>query len=108
MEQVTQQNAANAEETASSSEEMSAQAESLKEIVLRLNAMITGESAQMNSYQGGSGAGGGYSNQLQRRTNDQPKPLNKNKGTAMAKPKKSTHAVKPEEVIPLEDDDGGF
>ncbi len=108
MEQVTQQNAANAEETASSSEEMSAQAESLKEIVLRLNAMITGESAQTSAYQGGSGTGGGYSNQPQRQTNYQPKPLNKNKGTAMAKPKKSTHAVKPEEVIPLEDDGGGF
>ena len=44
MDQVTQQNAANAEETASSSEELSAQAESLKAIVDRIAKEVgTGE-----------------------------------------------------------------
>jgi methyl-accepting chemotaxis protein len=42
MDKVTQQNAANAEETASSSEELSAQATSLKDIVGDLVALVTG------------------------------------------------------------------
>lgn len=45
MDKITQSNAANAEETASSSEEMSAQAQSLQDIVVRLNKVIMGDSA---------------------------------------------------------------
>jgi methyl-accepting chemotaxis protein len=43
MEQVTQTTAANAEESASAAEELNAQAESLRDIVRRLNALVGGE-----------------------------------------------------------------
>jgi methyl-accepting chemotaxis protein/methyl-accepting chemotaxis protein-1 (serine sensor receptor) len=42
MEQVTQKTAANAEESASASEELNAQSETLKDVVVRLTAMIGG------------------------------------------------------------------
>ena len=46
MDKVTQQNAANAEESASASEELSAQAESMKEVVNQLVALVGGAGAQ--------------------------------------------------------------
>jgi methyl-accepting chemotaxis protein len=46
MDKVTQQNAANAEESASASEELSAQAESMKEVVSQLMAMVGGAGSQ--------------------------------------------------------------
>jgi methyl-accepting chemotaxis protein len=46
MDKVTQQNAANAEESASASEELSAQAESMTQIVDQLVALVNGSSAQ--------------------------------------------------------------
>jgi hypothetical protein len=46
MDKVTQQNAANAEESASASEELSAQAVSMKEIVGQLVAMVGGAGTQ--------------------------------------------------------------
>jgi len=42
MEQVTQKNAANAEQSASASQELNAQAESMREMVGKLNAMVGG------------------------------------------------------------------
>jgi hypothetical protein len=42
MDKVTQQNAANAEESASASEELSAQAESMNEVVAQLTALVGG------------------------------------------------------------------
>ena len=47
MDKVTQQNAANAEESASASEELSAQAESMKEVVDQLVALVGGAGARM-------------------------------------------------------------
>src|SRR6056297_3103115 len=108
MEQVTQQNAANAEETASSSEEMSAQAESLNEIVSRLNEMITGVASDGNHGYSGSTGGGGYSKPKKRASNYQRQPLSKGKGASITKPSKQTHAVSPDDIIPLEDDGGDF
>src|SRR6056297_1210009 len=108
MEQVTQQNAANAEETASSSEEMSAQAESLNEIVSRLNEMITGISSNGSQGYSGSTGGGGYSKPKKRASNYQRQPLSKGKGASITKPSKQTHAVSPDDIIPLEDDGGDF
>ena len=46
MDQVTQKNAANAEESASASEELSAQAESMKEVVSQLVTLVGGAKSQ--------------------------------------------------------------
>jgi hypothetical protein len=46
MEQVTQSNAANAEESAAAAEELNAQAEAMKEIVEALRNMVDGNSTQ--------------------------------------------------------------
>jgi methyl-accepting chemotaxis protein len=46
MDKVTQKNAANAEESASASEELSAQAESMNEVVSKLVALVGGSNAQ--------------------------------------------------------------
>ncbi|MBW8000828.1 MAG: methyl-accepting chemotaxis protein [Planctomycetes bacterium] len=51
MDKVTQQNAANAEESASASEELSAQAESMTQVVGDLIALVSGSSAQDTSAQ---------------------------------------------------------
>ncbi|MBE0537757.1 MAG: methyl-accepting chemotaxis protein [Phycisphaerae bacterium] len=48
MDKVTQANAANAEESASASEELTAQAEQLNDIVLELSALVGGHGAQRN------------------------------------------------------------
>ena len=48
MDKVTQSNAANAEESASASEELNAQAEALKEAVVELLRLVDGENAQRN------------------------------------------------------------
>ena len=45
MDQVTQSTAANAEESASASEELSAQAEALNQIVMQLRTMVGGQEA---------------------------------------------------------------
>ncbi|MEN6308345.1 MAG: methyl-accepting chemotaxis protein [Anaerohalosphaeraceae bacterium] len=49
MDKVTQQNAANAEESASASEELSAQAESMNQIVDQLVVLVNGINAQRNT-----------------------------------------------------------
>ena len=49
MDKVTQQNAANAEESASASEELSAQAEQMNQIVTELTAMVGGSAAKKQS-----------------------------------------------------------
>jgi hypothetical protein len=49
MDQVTQSNAANAEESASASEEMSAQAEALNNIVLQLRALVGGDGYEQSA-----------------------------------------------------------
>jgi hypothetical protein len=46
MDKVTQQNAANAEESASASEELSAQAESMNDVVGELVTLVSGTAAQ--------------------------------------------------------------
>src|SRR6056297_3509638 len=108
MEQVTQQNASNAEETASSSEEMSAQAETLNEIVMQLNKLITGVTSAASHQHTNGGGTGGYSKPKKKAVNYQRQSLSKPKSTSIANPKKQTHTVSPDEVIPLEDDGGDF
>ncbi|OGI02645.1 MAG: hypothetical protein A2Y25_03135 [Candidatus Melainabacteria bacterium GWF2_37_15] len=88
MEQVVQSNASTAEESASASEELTAQAETMKEIVNSLIVMVNGTNAIHEQ------AHTAITTRTQVR-----KPINY---------KKNTKVVKPEDVIPLEDDMAGF
>ncbi len=115
MDQVTQANAANAEEAASASEELSAQAEQMHDMVQTLVAIV-----------GGAGSGAGRTSQARTtassaapvrqstavhanghgKTNGHGKAMPKANGNGHAKANgHSKHAVKPEEVIPLDDDE---
>jgi methyl-accepting chemotaxis protein len=93
MDKVVQQNVVNAEESASASEEMSAQAETLKDYVGGLVALVTGK--------------------RQTTVHSITDPHNKHMATktiAMPKHKKKslavdTKEVKPDQVIPFDDDD---
>jgi methyl-accepting chemotaxis protein len=100
MDKVTQQNAANAEESASASEEMTAQAEQMRGIVNELRAMVGGAVA------------------VKKRKSDSRKrakaPLALTDGIALVHLKRKekapkqvqvTREVRPEEVIPLDEDD---
>ncbi len=119
MEQVTQQNAANAEETASSSEEMSAQAESLNDIVARLNIIMHGTDKRNDGSSGGSTAYRNTGNSKQHYHtqnkskqsalgNSKKRTGNSKKGSGLDRTGQKTHAVSPENVIPLEEDSQGF
>jgi methyl-accepting chemotaxis protein len=100
MDKVVQQNAASAEESASASEEMAAQAEEVNNIVNTLRGIIEGAKSQAAA----------MANRLmpQRRAAAQatrrPAALPPKKAE-LKKPAQKGRAVKPEEVIPLDDDD---
>lgn len=103
MDQVTQNTASNAEESASASEELNAQAESMKEAVQSLIALINGASAGTFNP---AIAAPSYSHKQPKRPtphqghSQKPKPSTKSR---QPKPEGS-HVVHPEDVIPLEDD----
>lgn len=103
MDQVTQNTASNAEESASASEELNAQAESMKEAVQSLIALINGASAGAVNI---GIAAPSYSHKQPKRPalhqghSQKPKPSAK---VRQPKPEGS-HVVHPEDVIPLEDD----
>ncbi len=102
MDKVTQQNAASAEESASASEEMNAQAMQMKGIVDHLMVLVGGnkgdkskniapEKVFSTALQPGQGNGNGH------------KPDRAAHAHALSK-EFQMHAVKPEEVIPMEND----
>jgi methyl-accepting chemotaxis protein len=101
MDRVVQKNAANAEESASASEEMNAQAESMKEYVRDLVAIM-----------GGSSQDGGR--QIARRTAAPAQKFSgrnllkalpgRSKGQDKTVALRSRQEVRPEQVIPLDDD----
>jgi methyl-accepting chemotaxis protein len=96
MDQVTQSNAANSEEAASASEELSAQARGLNDMVATLTAIV-----------GGSGGSKGHQAPLQ------SAPQNRREAQPRRAAKALTHAgdanrnktISPEQVIPLDDAD---
>ncbi len=99
MDKVTQQNAANAEESASASEEMNAQAAQLKDIAAQLLAAIGGDGAG-----GHNGDGGVEMRRVQRSSRSAAKPLPTSvRDVALSARKRE---VSPNQVIPL--DDGEF
>lgn len=105
MDQVTQSTASNAEESAAASEELNAQAESMKEAVQNLLMLVHGASAlQQVSFQTQKpkAALGDKASQGVSRV-----PLKAQKNTGKALPNRKggkTQMVRPEDVIPLEDD----
>lgn len=112
MESVTQQNAAGAEETASSSEELSAQAETLKDIVRNLSELVYGQDSNdaLGRLKGQAlldSPAKTYNNRLSSGVGSSTR--NYASGTGYkSSPVKKTHVVKPEDIIPLEDDPGDF
>ena len=109
MEKVTQQNAANAEESASASEELSAQAEIMREIVKELDMIVNGRN-EKDIYQRGSERAERMTRTYQ---NTKSSAIDSGRtihvkaltGNQIAKKDtKKTHVVRPEDVIPLEDD----
>jgi len=92
MDRVTQGNAANAEESASASEELSAQARELNEMIAVLIRTVRGAKADVGSVGGYSASSVGRSSHTQRTARhraDQP----------------VRYAAAPESVIPLDDED---
>ena len=93
MDKVTQQNAANAEESASASEEMTAQAEEMKSYVNDLMALVGGKAGQSDMTH----------RQVHKRAPAARKAASR-EVKALGAPK-NKEGSKPEDVIPLDEDD---
>ena len=110
MEKVTQQNAANAEESASASEELSAQAEVMRQVVKELDMVVSGRN-ENDIYQRGNDREVHIARTYQNTKSTtidvgrttQIKALSGNQVVAK-KDTKKTHVIRPEDVIPFEDD----
>jgi len=107
LDKVTQQNAANAEESASASEELSAQASQLNDVAAELMAIVGGSSTPTRHAETRETAG-------RKEVHFHKFPLHKadtkEDKKVLAKVAEKKHAenvkvIKPEEVIPLDDDD---
>ncbi len=103
MEQVTQSIAANAEESAAASEQLNSQAENMKEIVGNLTKIINGNEAgrELMESRAKSEVKKGSLNNSKKLTE-----VKHIKTTAYSSAK--NRAVNPDEVIPLEEDNGDF
>jgi methyl-accepting chemotaxis protein len=99
MDKVVQQNAANAEESASASEEMNAQAEQLREYVNDLVMLVTGRSNQAASFSTRSRTSSKHSGSGRAKL-----------ATPTRKPQmnRKTTEVRPDQMIPFDDDDDDF
>ena len=103
MDKVTQQNAANAEESASASEELSAQAEQMMGIVGELSALVGGNGNKVGSRE--------YGVSRKHKTGAKkalPASVGKAKIPAIRKTKPEAGQgaeVRPDQVIPLDDKD---
>ena len=100
MDQVTQQNAAGAEESAAAAEELSSQAETLKGMVGELQQVVGGANAVTSSLQ-----------PHKMLKHAQPKQIASLHKAGSGKPianktDKGPKVLKPEDVIPLDDKDG--
>ena len=94
MDKVVQQNAANAEESAAAAEEMSAQAEQLKEYVDDLVMLVTGKRNQK----------GEYSREVKAVSSGSVSAKGRKKPALAAKP----NEVRPDQVIPFDEDEADF
>ena len=102
MDQVTQQNAANAEESAAASEQLNAQAEQLSGMVRELQALVGGAAAIAQNATAAATA----PRKKAVNTNATTKPAKAWKPEAKTPPKETPkHSPKPEEVIPMEEEE---
>jgi methyl-accepting chemotaxis protein len=113
LEKITQQNAAQAEESAAASEEMNAQAEILNELVAGLVALVGSNVNRSDKNRPLTGSGGGAQSllsNLARKTfmlssaSDRGE-ANSCRPTVL---RKETKEVKPEQVMPFDEDDTDF
>jgi len=109
MDKVTQQNAANAEESASASEEMNAQAVQMKVYVRDLASRVTGEGTSVgaNHRQAQAPRGRHSEGLISARSHQPPRlagPAPKGNGRAKGKDFASNREPDPEQVIPFEGD----
>jgi len=104
MDKVTQQNAANAEESASASEELSAQSQQMMDYVNQLTAIVGGKETTYHAsrpVRSGHLALGSSS-----RKQKLPRPVAKKSfGSSHPQVSSSAREIRPEQVIPLDDDD---
>ncbi|MFP5213378.1 MAG: methyl-accepting chemotaxis protein [Acidobacteriota bacterium] len=100
MDKVTQQNAANAEESASASEEMNAQASQMKTFVVELADLVGGHERQK-----GNGEGSRRKVAVRPTTARPPVAVPGNDGgNGGPVPQKTSREVQPNELIPFDDD----
>ena len=99
MDQVTQTNAANAEESAAASEELSAQAEQLQGMIVELQTLVGGAAAVQSTGKAVHSAKKAHHAKAKTQTTDWKKKKNVNKGAE--RKGKAAASPKPEEVIPL-------
>ncbi len=99
MDKVVQQNAANAEESASASEEMHAQAEQLREYVRDLVVLITGKMETVNS---GSPRKTAHTGSSGRRLHGEHKG---NRPDSRKRLPQKSGEMRPDQVIPFDEDD---
>ncbi len=91
MEQVTQRNAANSEESAAAAEELTAQSEALKDIVERLAAMVGGSGAVNSLARTGHGRPGRSQERTLRHADDSVSGLTALRGAASYTAKSAMH-----------------
>ena len=103
MDKVTQQNAANSEENASSSEQLGAQAGFLRDLVNDLVALVTGKSSESSNT--GLVSTGRTGRQFQAVINSPPKTQQPKVTARSITPPPKSRGEKPEEIIPMDDDD---
>ncbi len=104
MDKVTQQNAASAEESASASEELSAQAEQMKDMVTELVALVEGAGRQSAEGYERAARSVPAVNRGKKRISGQSK-----KASLPAKSDSGRrNVVKPEDILPLDDDFADF
>lgn len=102
MDQVTQQNAATSEETASAAEELNAQADTLKDIVGDLTKLINGTSDGLPQI--ASTSGFKRQDRLSSANQSKSPAREPNKISHNPKPKEGVKVLDPKEVIPFDDD----
>jgi len=113
MDKVTQSNAANAEESASASEEMNAQAEQMQGVVGELQAMVGGSAAEAEERQYAERGevktvGKKAATEVHKALAAPVKKAKKKQAAAQQKKTVKKEEVKPDEVIPMDEEEGDF
>jgi methyl-accepting chemotaxis protein len=111
MDQVTQSNAANSEEAASASEELSAQAKELNDMIVTLGRIVGGSGGSANGNGNGQARLVGASRHPQPSAQPEAAPLDDRRGNngrskpALIAVAAEKQAINPEQLLPLDDED---